>query len=108
VKVYICGDRENRKQFRAAEKELRDRGHVPINPVRVMYALPKEINNADFTVVAYELIRICDAVYVLDGAGKCLFARMEEAHAHLLEKNVVKQYHGNTVIGRAYEAPDNT
>ncbi len=89
MKVYICGDRENRKQFRAAEKELRDRGHIPINPVRVMYALPKEINNADFTVVAYELIRICDAVHVLDGADKCLFARMELAHAKSMEKEIV-------------------
>ena len=89
MKVYICGSKKKRKQFKKAEKELRELGHIPVNPVKVIYALPEEINNADFTIIAFEIIRVCDAVYLLDGWDKDLVARLEKAHADREEKMIL-------------------
>lgn len=90
MKVYICGDKKNRKKFKIKEKELKQQGHIPINPVRVMYSLPEGINNADFTIIAFELIRISDAICVLDGWENDMMARMEMAHAKRNEKEILK------------------
>ena len=81
MKVYICGNKKNRKQFKNAEKRLREQGHVPVNPIKIMHSLPEEINNSDFTIISFELIRICDAVCPLEGWEKDLLARVEMAHA---------------------------
>lgn len=81
MKVYICGDKSDRKRFKQAERMIKEEGNIPINPIRIIYALPPEVNKADFTIVAYELIHISDAVYCLDGWQNDLTARMEMAYA---------------------------
>lgn len=91
MKIYIIGDKEEPKKFEAAENVLRQIGHAPINPVKVMRSLPKEVTNADFTIIAFELIKICDAVYLLNGWEKDLFARMEYAQAEREEKEVCNE-----------------
>lgn len=88
-KIYICGDKSNRKQFKQAERIIRKRGDIPINPLRVMYALPEEINKADFTILAYEMIRISDKVYCMEGWANDLTARMEMAHAQRNRKDIL-------------------
>ena len=88
MKVYICGNYKDEKAFADAEERLRNIGHVPISPLKISQALPQEINNSDFTVIAYELIRISDGVCLLSGWDKNLFARMEVAHAKRNEKKI--------------------
>lgn len=89
MKVYICGNRHHERELYNTEVLLRQQGHIPINPIKVLYALPKEINNSDFTVIAFELIRICDALYLIEGWEKDLFASMELAHAKRMEKEII-------------------
>lgn len=89
MKIYICGDKSDRKQFKRAEQMIKKQGSIPINPIRVMYALPEEINNADFTIIAYELIHVCEAVYCLAGWENDLIARMEMAYAKRNEKKIL-------------------
>ena len=89
MKVYIVGDRNKPEEFEAAEQELSQRGYAPVNPVKVMEVLPGKITNADFTIIAFEFIKICDAVYLLDGWDKDLFARMEYAQAEREEKEIL-------------------
>lgn len=89
MRVWICGDKEKRKQFKQAEKVLRNQGHVPVNPIKLIYALPEEINNADFVVISYEVIRICDAIYLLDDWEKDLLARLEKTYADRKEKVIL-------------------
>ena len=55
MKVYICGKRANKAQFYKAEEELINAGYSPINPLKVIEALPKEINNPAETGVGTEL-----------------------------------------------------
>lgn len=89
MKVYIIGDRNNPEDFEAAERLLAQKGYAPVNPVKVMQVLPGKITNADFTIIAFEFVKICDAVYLLDGWEKDLFARMEYAQAEREEKEIL-------------------
>lgn len=90
MKVYIIGIRDNAEEFEKAEYLLKKEGHVPVNPLKVIQALPEEITNADFTIIAFELIKICDAVYLLDNWNKDLLARMEFAQAEREGKVILK------------------
>lgn len=89
MKVYICGSRHHERELYNTEALLRQQGHIPVNPIKVLYALPKEINNSDFTVITFELIRICDALYLIDGWEKDLFASMELAYAKGMGKKII-------------------
>lgn len=91
MKVYICGNLENPQAFEDAEAFLRMHGHIPINPVKILYALPAEINNSDFTVIAFEIIRICDAVYPISGWDKDLLARVEMSYAKRNDKEILEE-----------------
>lgn len=88
MKVYIIGNKQSTQDFDCAEDYLRKQGYIPINPIKILQALPEEINNSDFTVIAFEIIRICDAVYLLHGWEMDLMARMEAAHAKRTEKEI--------------------
>ncbi len=90
MKAFICGNKENAKQYRRAEAALRKKGYVPINPVKVMYGLPKEINNSDFTVIEIELVRISDVVYLLPDWDKDLTERIVLAQAKKMEKEIIE------------------
>ena len=57
--------------------------------LRWLDALPEEIHNSDFTVITFEIIRISDAVYLIDGWKKDLLSSMELAHAKRLEKEIL-------------------
>lgn len=95
MKVYIIGDRGKAEEFEAAEHLLKQRGYAPVNPLKVIQALPSEINNSDFTLIAFEIIRVCDAVYLLEGWDKNLFARMEAAQAEREQKTLFDYKGGN-------------
>lgn len=90
MKVFICGNKLHEQAFMIAEELLRQQGHIPINPIKLLHALPPEISNSDFTVLSFETIRIADAVYPIAGWEKDLFASMEMAHAKRLEKEILK------------------
>ena len=88
MKVYILGNKEDEKSFNEAEQRLRQKGHFPVNPIKIDYALPEEINNSELTAILFEVIRVCDAVYPLDGWEKDLFARLEMGQAQRTEKGI--------------------
>lgn len=90
MKVWIIGNAEKQDAYYKAEKKLKDAGHIVINPVRIIHALPVGINNSDFTTIAFEFIRICDAVYLINGYQKDLIANMQFAHAKRNEKTFLK------------------
>lgn len=88
MKVFICGDKSHAEDFENAERLLRQSGHIPISPLKLLQALPEEISNSDFAVITFEVIRICEAVYLISGWEGDLFARMELAHAKRLEREI--------------------
>lgn len=90
MKVYILGNKEDRESFDEAESLLRQKGYIPVNPIKIMYALPEEINNSELTVILFEVIKVCDAVYPLNGWEKDLFARLEMGQAERTEKTILQ------------------
>ncbi len=89
MKVYILGNMKDEKCFDAAEQFLLKEGHIPVNPVKIANALPEGINNSDLTVILFEVIRVCDCVYPLEGWEKDLFARLEMGQAERNEKTIL-------------------
>ena len=91
MKVYICGDKSRTQEFEEAEKFLVLHGYAPVNPLKVIQALPGEMNNSDVTVIMFEIIRVCEVVYLLNDWDKDLFARLEYAQAQRMEKEILNQ-----------------
>lgn len=63
-------------------------GDIPINPIKVMYALPEDISNADFIAVLIELVRISDAVMLIPGWEHDLASSIAKTNAERSEKEI--------------------
>lgn len=65
MKIYIAGkmtgDRRYRAKFREAEKCLKDRGHVPLNPA----VQPDGLAPADYMRVCFAMMETADLVLFL-------------------------------------------
>lgn len=91
MKVLILGKIKNEDDFFQAEKRIREAGEIPINPIRVLNALPKEITNSDFISLLIELVRISDKVLLLDGFINDLASSIAYTNAKNSEKEIVKE-----------------
>lgn len=88
MKVVILGNRSDEDLFTHAENRIRDDGDIPINPIKVMYALPEDISNADFIAVLIELVRISDAVMLIPGWEHDLASSIAKTNAERSEKEI--------------------
>lgn len=91
MKIYLIGNKraaEAEKTFKETEEKLIAEGNIVINPMKVINALPAEINGSEFTVIATEMIRISDAVYLIPGHEEDLIASLERANATRQEKEI--------------------
>lgn len=88
MKVVILGNRSDEDLFTNAENRIRDDGDIPINPIKVMYALPEDISNADFIAVLIELVRISDAVMLIPGWEHDLASSIAKTNAERSEKEI--------------------
>lgn len=59
-KVFICGDIPQHKK---ASEYLISKGYVPINPT----ILPFGLSHGDLVEIQMEILRYCDAIYLLKG-----------------------------------------
>ena len=90
MKVVILGKMNNDNAFDFAEEKIRKEGNIPINPMRVLYALPDDITNSDFIAVLLELVRISDAVYLGENWKSDLASTIAKTNAERLNKVVIK------------------
>lgn len=89
MKIYLIGDKETeqgKENIYNYEGILSQEGHIVINPLKVINALPIGINNSDYVVISTGLIRICDAVVYVPGYEKSLIAALEKGNAVRQEK----------------------
>ena len=81
MKVYVAGPITNtpdyKQYFAAAEKRLRDAGHVTMNPAVLGYGF----THSEYMHVCFAMIDVCDAVYMLDGWQDSKGACMEYEYA---------------------------
>lgn len=90
--VYISGqvtNKENYKEdFAIAENWLIKNGYIPINPTRLeVFNLTYE----QYLILDYELIKMCDGIFMLDGWQNSKGACAELLFAKSLSKKVLYQ-----------------
>ena len=91
MKVLILGKMKEEEQFYLAESSIRENGDIPINPIRIMHALPEDITNADFISVLIELVRISDAVFLQEDFITDLASSIAWTNAKNNEKEIYKK-----------------
>nr|DAU98885.1 MAG TPA: Blasticidin M [Bacteriophage sp.] len=71
MRIYISGaitgTEDFRERFLEAEKELIAAGHDTVNPARLNDIMPKDATHEEYMRMSFELLDICDAIYMLDG-----------------------------------------
>lgn len=99
MRVYICGpitghEADADARFRkAAVDVLRICGNETefINPLIVGKAAnyAANLNNGDFMQISYTLMKLCDAIYMMDGWDQSNGCRLEWLYAQILNLEVV-------------------
>lgn len=73
MRIYISGPISGRdaatvrEEFDAAEKMILDRGHIPVNPVRIAAEMPPDSEWKDYMAADLPALFHCDAIYQLAG-----------------------------------------
>lgn len=73
MRIYISGpitgrDRNTvREAFEKAEKMIIERGHTPVNPLRLAEQLPDGSEWKEYMAADLPALFACDAIYQLDG-----------------------------------------
>ena len=91
MKIYMIGNKEEEncyQNFKRYEDDLTAKGHIVINPLKIINALPIGVNNSDYVVISTSLIRISDAVFYIPGYEKSLIASLEKGNAIRQDKKV--------------------
>ena len=88
MKVLILGNFKDRDLFEMAEQQTIINLDVPINSLKVRDALPEDLLYSDFIAVLIELVRISDAVMLLDGYKTELAASIALVNADKNEKTI--------------------
>lgn len=69
MKVYISGPitgtNDYMERFEKAEEELREEGHVVVNPAKVNSNMPEESTHEDYMRVSLAMMEMCEVVYFL-------------------------------------------
>ena len=71
VKVFISGPitgtTDYKERFAKAEEQLKAKGFVVINPVKVTESLPEDTDWSEYMDITMPLLKMCQAIYQLDG-----------------------------------------
>ena len=88
MKVYIAGkitgDAEYYAKFALAEREIRDAGHVVLNPAK----LPEGMCGEDYMRICFAMIDVADEVWTLPDAYMSKGALLEIQYCEYIGKPV--------------------
>ena len=86
MKIYIAGKiTDNPKyqlEFGVAESVLRTQGHIPMNPA----CLPPGFEHHEYMQICFNMIEVCEAVYMLNNWKDSKGAVMEHEYAKSKDK----------------------
>lgn len=88
MKVYIAGkmtgEEDYQAKFEAAEKEIREAGHIPMHSA----GLPKGFEHEEYIHICKAMIDVCDALYMLPDWTDSKGAHLEHLYAMQQHKEI--------------------
>lgn len=103
--IYIAGPitshPDYKEKFAAAEKQLLELGHIPINPAR----LPDNLPYGSYMPINMAMIDVSDAVYLLEGWRDSRGARLEHDYSTARRKLVSESIREFIAWSSRYKLP---
>lgn len=76
----ITGTTDWRERFAEAENKLKDT-YTIMNPARINGEMPEDTTHEEYMIISFDLLRMCDCIYMMEGWEDSKGARMEYAKA---------------------------
>ena len=67
IRGAITGTSDFRERFLKAEKELIECGWETVNPARLNDIMPKDATHDEYMKLSFDLLGLCDEIYMLKG-----------------------------------------
>ena len=97
MRVYISGPITGHDdymwKFAEVEKHLADKGYNVANPAALNEVMPKDASYEDYMTMCFQLLDICDAIYMLEGWQQSLGANREYGYAKAKQMVIMEHPH---------------
>lgn len=95
MRVYISGaitgTDDYMERFAEAEKIISSRGHIPVNPAKVLSSLPNTTTYREYIKLSLDMLQMCSGIYMLDGWQQSRGAKLEHQYAETCRMLIFKE-----------------